>query len=75
MRQAKITTSEQQIKDLTDRVEQLERLNEQLTLRARDLEVANQAAAQNAVLSSVRCLQLPLVCFNPSCLHCSVPCA
>ncbi len=49
--QAKISSSEQQIRDLTERVEQLERLNEQLSLRARDLEVANQAAAQNAALS------------------------
>lgn len=42
--QAKISTSEIQIKDLTDRVEAPERLNEQLTLRARDLELAASAA-------------------------------
>ena len=50
--QAKISTSESQIKDLTDRVEHLERLNEQLTLRARDLEVSASAAAAAAAASA-----------------------
>ncbi len=57
--QAKITSSEQQIKDLTDRVEDLERLNEQLATRARDLEVAAHVAAQNTALAGV-CPLLPL---------------
>ncbi len=44
--QAKISTSEQEIKALTDRLEASERLNEQLVTRNRDLEISAHLAAQ-----------------------------
>ena len=44
--QAKISTSEQEIKALTDRLEAAERLNEQLVTRNRDLEISAHLAAQ-----------------------------
>ncbi|BDA44258.1 hypothetical protein COCOBI_05-4420 [Coccomyxa sp. Obi] len=45
---AKISSSEQQIKDLMDKAEALERQNEHLNARNRELEVAAHVAAQNA---------------------------
>lgn len=44
--QAKISTSEDEIKALTDRLEASERLNEQLVTRNRDLEISAHLAAQ-----------------------------
>lgn len=44
--QAKISTSETEIKALTDRLEAAERLNEQLVTRNRDLEISAHLAAQ-----------------------------
>ncbi|CAL5218737.1 g452 [Coccomyxa viridis] len=43
---AKISTSETEIKALTDRLEAAERLNEQLVTRNRDLEISAHLAAQ-----------------------------
>lgn len=44
--QAKISTSETEIKALTDRLEASERLNEQLVQRNRDLEISAHLASQ-----------------------------
>ena len=44
--QAKISTSEQEVKALTDRLEASERLNEQLVARNRDLEITAHLASQ-----------------------------
>ena len=52
--QAKITSSEQQIKDLADKAEALERTNENLVARVRELELAAHVAAQNAAAAGVR---------------------
>lgn len=52
--QAKISSSEQQIKDLMDKAEALERQNEHLNARNRELEVAAHVAAQNAAAAGVR---------------------
>lgn len=51
--QAKISSSEQQIKDLMDKAEALERQNEHLNARNRELEVAAHVAAQNAAAAGV----------------------
>ena len=44
--QAKISTSETEIKALTDRLEAAERLSEQLVARNRDLEITAHLASQ-----------------------------
>ena len=44
--QAKISTSETEIKALTDRLEAAERLSEQLAARSRDLEITAHLASQ-----------------------------
>jgi hypothetical protein len=53
--QAKISTSEQEIKALTDRLEASERLNEQLVARNRDLEITAHLASQapHALVSAI----------------------
>ncbi len=51
--QAKITSSENQIKELADAKEALERQNENLAQRARELEMAAQIAVQTAANAGV----------------------
>lgn len=52
--QAKITTSENQIKELQDKADAFERSNENLVARVRELELAAHVAAQNAAAAGVR---------------------
>lgn len=57
--QAKITSSETLINELTKKAEDLERANESLAARARELELAAHVAAQNAAAAGVGNLPLP----------------
>jgi hypothetical protein len=57
--QAKITTSENQIKELQDKADAFERSNENLVARVRELELAAHVAAQNAAAAGVRVTPQP----------------